>query len=57
MHPLRIRYVIAGTVIIVAGVAIAITGAGVGEGALWKGIAVAVVGAALISTGLRLKAD
>ena len=48
---MRARFILAGAVIIAGGVAIAMTGAGVGEGALWKGAAVAALGAGLIVTG------
>lgn len=52
MHPLVPRFLAAGAVIICMGVAIATTGAGVGERAIWKGAAVAAMGVALIITGL-----
>jgi hypothetical protein len=52
VHPLTIRFAVAGLVIIVGGVAIAATGAGVGEGAVWKGALVAAAGAGLIVSGI-----
>ncbi len=53
MDPLVPRFVTAGAVIVFGGIAIATMGAGVGEGAVWKGAAVAVVGLALIVSGLK----
>lgn len=55
MHPLTIRFIIAGLTVVVGGVAIAVTGSGVGEGAVWKGAIVAVIGVSLIVAGLRRK--
>jgi len=52
MNPLNLRFIIAGVVIIVAGIAIATTGAGVGEGAVTKGAIVAAAGGGLIATGI-----
>ena len=52
MNPLAFRFVFAGIVIIVAGIAIATSGAGVGEGAVWKGSLVGAAGAGLIISGL-----
>ena len=52
MDPLIPRFLIAGAVIVCMGVAIAVTGAGVGDGALWKGGAVALLGSGLIVSGL-----
>ncbi|HEY3967307.1 MAG TPA: hypothetical protein VGM05_22295 [Planctomycetaceae bacterium] len=52
MDPLVPRFVAAGAIIVFGGIAIAATGAGVGEGAVWKGAAVAAVGIALIVSGL-----
>ena len=49
---MKARFLLAGAVIIAGGIAIALSGAGVGEGALWKGAAVALLGAGLIATGL-----
>lgn len=51
MDPLVPRFVIAGLVIVCMGVAIAMTGAAVGEGALWKGAGLSVMGIAFIVTG------
>jgi hypothetical protein len=51
VNPLAFRFIFAGIVIIVAGIAIATSGAGVGEGAVWKGSLVAVAGAGLIVSG------
>lgn len=55
MHPLTIRFIIAGLTVIAGGIAIAVTGAGVGEGAVWKGALVAAIGVSLIVAGLRRK--
>ncbi len=52
MNPLTLRFITAGVVIIVGGIAIAVTGVGVGEGAVWKGAVVAAAGAGLIVSGL-----
>jgi hypothetical protein len=51
VDPLVPRFVIAGLVIVCMGVAIAVTGAAVGEGALWKGAALSTMGIAFIVTG------
>jgi hypothetical protein len=52
VKPLTLRFIIAGTVIIVAGIAIAVTGAGVGESPEAKAAVVAAAGAGLIVTGI-----
>lgn len=52
MNPLALRFVIAGGVILVGGIAIAVTGAGVGEGAHWKGAVVMLAGIGLILSGI-----
>jgi hypothetical protein len=52
VNPLAFRFIFAGIVIIVAGIAIATSGAGVGEGAVWKGSLVAAAGGGLIVSGL-----
>jgi hypothetical protein len=52
VDPLVPRLLIAGAVIVCMGVAIATTGAAVGEGAAWKGLAVGVLGFGLIISGL-----
>jgi hypothetical protein len=51
MNPLSIRFIIAGSVILAGGVAIAITGAGVGEQAGLKGTIVILAGLGLIISG------
>lgn len=52
MNPLALRFIIAGSAIVVGGIAIAVTGAGVGEGAVWKGGVVILAGIGLIASGL-----
>lgn len=56
MNPLSLRFLIAGSVIVVGGIAIAVTGAGVGEGAGWKGAVVIAAGAGLIVSGWMRRA-
>jgi hypothetical protein len=51
VDPLVPRFVIAGLVIVCMGVAIAVTGAAVGEGALWKGAGLGALGIGFIATG------
>lgn len=53
MDRLALRFVVAGIVIIVGGIAIATTGAGIGEAPEWKGALVAALGAGLIVSGVR----
>lgn len=57
LNPLALRFVIAGTVIVIGGIAIAVTGAGVGEGAVWKGALVALAGFGLIVSGVSRRAS
>lgn len=52
MDPLISRFLTAGAVIVCMGVAMATTGAGVGEGAIWKGAVVAAMGVGLVVTGV-----
>ena len=52
MHPLTLRFIIAGVVIVVGGAAIAFTREGVGQDAPWIGGLVAAIGAGLIVSGL-----
>jgi hypothetical protein len=52
MHPLTLRFIIAGIVVAAGGIAIAVTGAGVGEGAVWKGSVIAIAGAGLIVSSI-----
>ena len=52
VDPLVPRFLIAGAVIVCMGIAIAMTGAAVGEGAVWKGAAVGALGIGLIVSGL-----
>lgn len=52
MHPLTRRFFIAGTVLIVAGVAIAVTREGVGQDSGIVGALVAAIGVGLIASGV-----
>lgn len=51
MSPLALRFLIAGLIIVGGGIAIAATGAGVGEGAGWKGAVVILAGVGLMVSG------
>jgi hypothetical protein len=51
MNPLAARFLIAGAVIVVGGVSIAVSGQGVGEGAAWKGTVVVLAGLGLMVAG------
>lgn len=51
MDQLALRFIIAGIVIVAGGVAIAVTGEGVGEGAVWKGGVVVLAGLGLMVSG------
>lgn len=52
MDPLALRFVIAGGVILLGGIVIAVTGAGVGEGPVWKGGVVMLAGIGLVISGM-----
>ena len=52
VHPLTLRFIIAGIVLLVAGVTIGVTRAGVGEEATVIGGLVAAIGAGLIVSGV-----
>ncbi|MBS0260540.1 MAG: hypothetical protein JSS02_01180 [Planctomycetes bacterium] len=53
MHPIGIRLLIAGIVMVVMGVAIARTGAAVGDHPVVKGSVVGALGACFIISGIR----
>lgn len=57
MSPLALRFIIAGAVIVAGGIAIAFTGAGVGEGAIWKGAVVVLAGLGLIVSGWQRRSE
>jgi hypothetical protein len=52
MNPVSARLIIAGALIVFMGVAIALTGAGVGEYPVQKGAVVGMLGIGLIGSGL-----
>jgi hypothetical protein len=51
MDRIAVRFLIAGAVIVVGGISIAATGAGIGEGAGWKGALVILAGLGLMLSG------
>jgi hypothetical protein len=53
MNPLAVRFLLAGGVIVVGGVSIAVLGEGVGEGAVWKGGLVVLAGLGLMVAGWK----
>jgi drug/metabolite transporter (DMT)-like permease len=53
MTNLTPRFIIAGIVLVVAGIAIAVTQEGVGPDASWVGGVVAAIGGGLIVSGVR----
>lgn len=53
MDRLALRFVVAGIVIVAGGIAIATTGAGIGEAPEWKGAVVVSLGIGLIVSGIR----